>query len=79
MALVAGSFAPVNQIMGHAGASWSGGQERAKRKSSTLEIAGAVLTDHPSRLGSLMSGLLRTRSLPRPQVSYFLCFLVALI
>ncbi|KAB2578761.1 Succinate--CoA ligase (ADP-forming) subunit alpha [Lasiodiplodia theobromae] len=57
-ALVGGKLAPVDRVMGHAGAWPAPGENLAEVKARLLENAGAVLVDHPAKFGNVMKGLL---------------------
>ena len=57
MALIAGVRAPGGRVMGHAGAHVSAGERNAKAKIRTLEDAGVVITNHPSKFGNAMKEL----------------------
>ncbi|KAI4193437.1 MAG: hypothetical protein LQ350_008315 [Teloschistes chrysophthalmus] len=58
MALVAGSCARPERIMGHAGAWTQSFKTRFPFKFKTLQSAGATMADHPSQFGSRMRQLL---------------------
>ena len=58
MALIGGIQAPSGRIMGHAGAYVGVGEKKAKAKIRALEDAGVVMTNHPSKFGDAMKGLL---------------------
>jgi hypothetical protein len=58
MALVAGITAVQGRVMGHAGAFSVQGEGNAQDKIKALEKAGVIMTDHPSKFGETMRGLL---------------------
>ncbi|KAL8724095.1 MAG: hypothetical protein Q9181_006984 [Wetmoreana brouardii] len=58
MALVAGWTAPEGKVMGHAGAFIGSPMETAKEKIRRFELAGVVITNHPSKFGNCMRQLL---------------------
>ena len=62
MALVGGLQAVPGVVMGHAGASVQYHNEDALSKIKALESAGVAVTDHPSKFGNLMKGLLEKNS-----------------
>lgn len=58
MALIAGIQAPQDRVMGHAGAIVRSVEKTALQKVKALENAGAVITNHPSKVGGHMAQLL---------------------
>ncbi|KAL8953637.1 MAG: hypothetical protein Q9222_000523 [Ikaeria aurantiellina] len=69
MALVAGTQAPPQMVMGHAGAFFRTDKEQANYKIKALESVGVVMTNHPSKFGDSMKQLLGTQSSSRPSMS----------
>lgn len=59
MALVGGVQAPRDRVMGHAGARVRAGERDARGKIRALEKAGAIVTNHPTKFGEGMKGLLQ--------------------
>lgn len=57
-ALVAGMCAQPGKVMGHAGAWAAPGEGSAMSKWKSLEDAGAVMVDHPTKFGKVMKALL---------------------
>lgn len=57
---IAGVSAPAGKRMGHAGAIISGGKGTAISKIDALRNAGALVTDNPSKIGSIMKQALET-------------------
>lgn len=51
VALVAGRLAPLDRVMGHAGAFWLPGEPRPKQKILALRNAGVTMVDHPAKIG----------------------------
>ncbi|KAL8828967.1 MAG: hypothetical protein Q9191_002291, partial [Dirinaria sp. TL-2023a] len=66
MALVAGMQAVAGRIMGHSGAFIGHLDGDAQHKSNCLADAGAVLTNHPSKCGTVMRELLEKSSTRAP-------------
>lgn len=51
VALVAGTMAPPDRVMGHAGAFWLPGEPRPKQKILALRNAGVTMVNHPAEIG----------------------------
>lgn len=51
VALVAGTMAPPDRVMGHAGAFWLPGEPRPKQKILALRDAGVTMVNHPAGIG----------------------------
>ena len=62
MALVAGVQAPLDRVMGHAGACITPLESDAKTKIQALRDAGVILTNHPAKFGETMKSLLTLQS-----------------
>jgi succinyl-CoA synthetase alpha subunit len=45
--------------MGHAGAVFCNSLETARSKFEALKEAGVIMTDHPSKFGNLIKGMLK--------------------
>jgi len=58
VAYIAGSSAPPNRRMGHAGAIVSGGKGTSQEKINTLIEAGAVIVTNPARIGETVKDVL---------------------
>ena len=64
MALIAGTQAPRNTVMGHAGALYHNASEGAALKFKELKDLGVVMTNHPSKFGAGMQALLSSSRSP---------------
>ena len=70
MGLIAGLRAVKGRIMGHAGALvTTHGNTNAAEKIDTLEAAGVVMVDHPSKFGASMKELLHIKNQASTTVS----------
>ena len=63
VAFIAGATAPPGRRMGHAGAIISGEDGKAENKKAALRDAGAVVSDSPATIGTVMQALLKERGL----------------
>lgn len=54
VALVAGKQAPLDRVMGHAGAFWLPGEPTAKQKVDALEAVGVTMVNHPAKFGEAL-------------------------
>ncbi|PNS18989.1 hypothetical protein CAC42_6084 [Sphaceloma murrayae] len=61
VALVAGRTAPIDRIMGHAGAFVGPVDRNAQQKYERLEAVGTVMVDHPEQFGPVVKTLLEAR------------------
>jgi hypothetical protein len=68
-ALIAGTNARHDRIMGHAGAFPGPSELSAVDKYRALEEVGVKMTDHPAKFGVIMKELLRKKSLPHQKLS----------
>ncbi|KUI65774.1 Succinyl-CoA ligase [ADP-forming] subunit alpha, mitochondrial [Cytospora mali] len=54
VAVIAGKQAPLDRVMGHAGAFWLPGEPHPNQKIAALKNAGAVLVSHPAYIGRIL-------------------------
>ncbi|KAJ4394294.1 hypothetical protein N0V93_003511 [Gnomoniopsis smithogilvyi] len=54
VALVAGRQAPLDRVMGHAGAFWLPGEATAKQKVDALAAVGVTMVNHPAKFGEAL-------------------------
>ncbi|KUI60465.1 Succinyl-CoA ligase [ADP-forming] subunit alpha, mitochondrial [Cytospora mali] len=54
VAVIAGKHAPLDRVMGHAGAFWLPGEPHPNQKIAALKNAGAVLVSHPAYIGRVL-------------------------
>ncbi|KAG6362979.1 hypothetical protein INS49_008074 [Diaporthe citri] len=58
VALVAGTLAPPDRVMGHAGAFWLPGEPHPKQKILALRNAGVTMVNHPAKIGPALRKLI---------------------
>lgn len=62
VALVAGKQAPLDRVMGHAGAFWLPGEPTAKQKADALVAEGVTMVNHPAKFGEALKARLELKS-----------------
>lgn len=62
VALVAGKQAPLDRVMGHAGAFWLPGEPTAKQKAEALVAEGVTMVHHPAKFGEALKHRLEMKS-----------------
>ncbi|KAG8165100.1 hypothetical protein KVR01_005375 [Diaporthe batatas] len=70
VALVAGQLAPLDRVMGHAGAFWSPGEPSPKHKVAALEGAGVTIVNHPAKIGVALRRLMEGEGVQPPAASH---------
>ncbi|KAJ4424783.1 hypothetical protein N0V82_000502 [Gnomoniopsis sp. IMI 355080] len=60
--LVAGKQAPLDRVMGHAGAFWMPGEPTAKQKVDALAAVGVTIVNHPAKFGEALKHRLQLGS-----------------
>lgn len=60
--LVAGKQAPLDRVMGHAGAFWLPGEPTAKQKVDALAAVGVTIVNHPAKFGDALRHRLELKS-----------------
>lgn len=59
VAVIAGKQAPMDRVMGHAGAFWVPGEPHPNQKIAALKNAGVVIVNHPAKIGPALRLKLR--------------------
>lgn len=62
VALVGGKQAPLDRVMGHAGAFWLPGEPTAKQKVDALVAEGVTMVNHPAKFGDAIKHRLELKS-----------------
>lgn len=62
VALVGGKQAPLDRVMGHAGAFWLPGEPTAKQKVNALVAEGVTMVNHPAKFGEALKHRLGLKS-----------------
>ena len=66
VALIAGKLAPLDRVMGHAGAFWLPGEPLPNQKIVALQDAGVTVVNHPAKIGPALSKRIEDAAVPTP-------------
>ncbi|KAL1868734.1 hypothetical protein Daus18300_005868 [Diaporthe australafricana] len=66
VALIAGTLAPRDRVMGHAGAFWVPGEPIPEQKIAALKAAGVKVVNHPAKIGSALKQQIRYTAASTP-------------
>ncbi|KKY37176.1 putative succinylligase alpha-chain [Diaporthe ampelina] len=69
VALIAGKLAPLDRVMGHAGAFWLPGEPLPNQKIVALQDAGVTVVNHPAKIGPALSKRIEDAAVPTPAAS----------
>lgn len=68
VALIAGTMAPLDRVMGHAGAFWLPGEPRPEQKIMALRDAGVTIVNHPAKIGPALKKRIDDNEIPAGEI-----------